>query len=137
MQTTGPAHAALRHPQQPMMGNCSQLLQPQRQRVPPHLQSIQHISILFQSHFQIRPVPLPKFQELIAQYGPPRRIYTNNGPPFTSNKFEQFLQYQHINHTMSSPTSPNPMASSSGRSKCSRLPSALAKMPEYPLKISY
>ena len=33
-------------------------------------------------------------QELIAQYGPPSRIYTDNGPPFASEDFKQFLQCQ-------------------------------------------
>ena len=44
-----------------------------------------------------------KLQELIPQYGPPIRIYTDNGHPFVSEDFKQFLEHQHINHTTSSP----------------------------------
>ena len=37
---TGSANAAQRHPQWPMAEDCSWLLPPQRQRVPPHLHSV-------------------------------------------------------------------------------------------------
>ena len=45
-------------------------------------------------------------QELISQYGLPCLLYTDNGPPFVSEKLAQFLQHNHIDHvTSSSPLS--------------------------------
>ena len=44
-----------------------------------------------------------KCQDIISRYGPPRHIYIHNSPPF--DEFMQFLQWQHINHTTSSPHS--------------------------------
>ena len=44
-----------------------------------------------------------KLQELISPSGPPSHIYIDNGPPFVSNEFMHFLQWQHIDHTTSSP----------------------------------
>ena len=52
-------------------------------------------------------------QELISQYGLPGMLYSNNGPPFTSNELTQFLQCNHIDNITSSTTSPGLMASSS------------------------
>ena len=42
-----------------------------------------------------------KLQGLIFQYGPCSHIYTDNSPPFMSDEFTQFLQWQHIDHTTS------------------------------------
>ena len=44
-----------------------------------------------------------KVQELISMYRPHNHIYTDNSPPFASHEFMQFLQWQHIDHTTSSP----------------------------------
>ena len=43
-----------------------------------------------------------KLQELITQYRPPSLIYTDNGPPFVSQEFTQFVQQQYIDHITSS-----------------------------------
>ena len=40
-----------------------------------------------------------RIQDLICQCGPPRRIYTTNGPPFTWEDFVWFVQQQLIEHT--------------------------------------
>ena len=45
-------------------------------------------------------------QELISQYGLPCLIYTDNGPPFASDEFMQFLQHNYIDHITSSPHFP-------------------------------
>ena len=47
-----------------------------------------------------------KLQELISQYGPPSLIYKDNGPPFASEEFVQFLQWQLIDHITPSPHFP-------------------------------
>ena len=51
------------------------------------------------------PVTL-KIKSLISQYGPPRRLSTDNGPPFSSETFAKFMQQQHIEHITSSPYYP-------------------------------
>ena len=47
-----------------------------------------------------------KFKSLISQYGPPRRLSTDNGPPFSSEAFAKFMQQEHIKHITSSPHYP-------------------------------
>ena len=47
-----------------------------------------------------------KLKSLISQYGPPRRLSTDNGPPFSSETFATFMQQQHIEHITSSPHYP-------------------------------
>ena len=42
-------------------------------------------------------------QELISQCRPPALLYMDNGPPFASDEFAQFLQRHHIDHVTSSP----------------------------------
>ena len=54
---------------------------------------------------QSQPFPTSK-QELITQYRPPSIIYTDNGPPFTSEEFEKFLHCQYIEHITFSPYFP-------------------------------
>ena len=44
--------------------------------------------------------------ELISQYRPPSMLYTNNGPPFTSEELTEFLMCQCIKHSISSPHLP-------------------------------
>ena len=44
-----------------------------------------------------------KTQELVSQYRPPpRRLLTDNRPPFLSHNFAQYLQKHHIEHVISS-----------------------------------
>ena len=47
-----------------------------------------------------------KFKSLISQYGPPRRLSTDNGPPFSSETFAKFMQQEHTEHITSSPHYP-------------------------------
>ena len=47
-----------------------------------------------------------KLKSLISQYGPPRRLSTDNGTPFSSETFAKFMQQQHIEHITSSPHYP-------------------------------
>ena len=47
-----------------------------------------------------------KLQNLISQYGPPKRLYSDNGPPFSSKAFQKFLTSQYIDHITSSPLYP-------------------------------
>ena len=47
-----------------------------------------------------------KFQNLISQYGPPKRLFSDNGPPFSSKAFQRFLTSQYIDHITSSPLYP-------------------------------
>ena len=44
--------------------------------------------------------------ELISQYGPPMSLSTDNGPPFASNEFTEFLMCHCIAHHTSSPQFP-------------------------------
>ena len=44
--------------------------------------------------------------ELISQYGPPMSLSTNNGPPFASDEFAEFLMCHCIAHHKSSPPFP-------------------------------
>ena len=47
-----------------------------------------------------------KLQNLISQYGPPKRLYSDIGPPFSSKAFQKFLTSQYIDHITSSPLYP-------------------------------
>ena len=47
-----------------------------------------------------------KLQNLISQYGPPKRLFSDNGPPFSSKAFQRFLTSQYIDHITSSPLYP-------------------------------
>ena len=47
-----------------------------------------------------------KLKSLISQYGPPKSLSTDNGPPFSSEAFANFMQQHHIEHTTSSPLYP-------------------------------
>ena len=47
-----------------------------------------------------------KLKSLISQYGPLRSLSTDNGPPFSSETFANFMQQHHIEHIMSSPLYP-------------------------------
>ena len=46
---------------------------------------------------------IKKLQNLISQYGPPKRVFSDNGPPFSSEAFQKFLVSQYIDHITSSP----------------------------------
>ena len=47
-----------------------------------------------------------RIKSLISQYGPPKTLSTDNGPPFSSEAFTQFMQKEHIDHITSSPHYP-------------------------------
>ena len=44
-----------------------------------------------------------RIKSLISQYGPPKTLSTDNGPPFSSEAFTQFMQKEHIDCITSSP----------------------------------
>ena len=43
-----------------------------------------------------------RIKSLISQYGPPKTLSTDNGPPFSSEAFAQFMSKEHIEHITSS-----------------------------------
>ena len=43
-----------------------------------------------------------RIKSLISQYGPPKTVSTDNGPPFSSEAFAQFMSKEHIEHVTSS-----------------------------------
>ena len=47
-----------------------------------------------------------RIKSLISQYGPPKTLSTDNGPPFSSEAFAQFMSKEHIEHITSSPLYP-------------------------------
>ena len=47
-----------------------------------------------------------KLKSLTSQYGPPRSLSTDNGPPFSSETFANFMHQHHIEHITSSPLYP-------------------------------
>ena len=47
-----------------------------------------------------------KLQNIISQYGPPKRFFSDNGPPFSSEALQKFLASQYIEHITSSPYYP-------------------------------
>ena len=47
-----------------------------------------------------------KLQNLISQYGPPKRFYSDNGAPFLSEAIQKFLALHNIDHITSSPHYP-------------------------------
>ena len=53
----------------------------------------------------VEPLTL-KLKSLISQSGPPRRLSTDSGPPFSSETFAKFMQQQHIEDITSSPHYP-------------------------------
>ena len=49
---------------------------------------------------------IKKLQNLISQYGPPKKFFSDNGPPFSSEAFQKILASQYIDHITSSPHYP-------------------------------
>ena len=49
---------------------------------------------------------IKKLQNLISQYGSPKRFFSDNGPPFSSEALQKFLASQYIDHINSSPHYP-------------------------------
>ena len=47
-----------------------------------------------------------KFTQLFSQYGNPKSLTTDNGPPFSSEPFAQFMSNQRVEHITSSPHYP-------------------------------
>ena len=47
-----------------------------------------------------------KFTQLFSQYGNPKSLTTDNGPPFSSEAFAQFMSTQRVEHITSSPHYP-------------------------------
>ena len=48
-----------------------------------------------------------KFTQLFSQYGTPKRLTTDNGPPFASETFAKFMLNQRVDHITTSPHYPN------------------------------
>ena len=86
----------------PVAGEYSQLLQPQRQGLPTCLWSVQQVPLPMQSHFQVSPFPFPKPTRTHHPIWTPSRFYTDDGLPFASEDFEQFLLHQCMDHITSS-----------------------------------
>ena len=49
---------------------------------------------------------IQKFTQLFSQYGNPKSLTTDNGPPFSSKSFAQFMSIQRVEHITSSPHYP-------------------------------
>ena len=49
---------------------------------------------------------IQKLMKLFSQYGNPKSLTTDNGPPFSSEVFAQFMSTQRIEHITSSPHYP-------------------------------
>ena len=49
---------------------------------------------------------IQKFTQLFSQYGNPKSLTTDNGPPFSSEDFAQFMSTQRVEHITSSPHYP-------------------------------
>ena len=49
---------------------------------------------------------IQKFTQLFSQYGNPKSLTTDNGPPLSSEVFTQFMSTQRVEHTTSSPHYP-------------------------------
>ena len=49
---------------------------------------------------------IQKFTQLFSQYGNPKSLTTDNGPPFSSEVFAQFMNTQRVEHITSSPHYP-------------------------------
>ena len=49
---------------------------------------------------------IKKLQNLISQYGPPKKIFSDDGSPFLSEALQMFLASQYIDHITSSPHYP-------------------------------
>ena len=47
-----------------------------------------------------------KLTQLFSQYGTPKCLTTDNGPPFASEPFAEFLLNQRVDHIISSPHYP-------------------------------
>ena len=47
------------------------------------------------------------FQHLLAVYGLPEQIVSDNGPQFTSEEFTKFLQANGVKHSQCSPYNPS------------------------------
>ncbi|XP_063381271.1 uncharacterized protein K02A2.6-like [Cydia fagiglandana] len=62
---------------------------------------------------EIFPVPstaakftVNKLSELFSRFGNPRQVVTDNGPPFTSNEFDNFIKNERIEHVFTPPYHP-------------------------------
>ena len=51
-------------------------------------------------------IVIQKFTQLFPQYGNPKSLTTDNGPPFSSEVFAQFMRMQRVEHITSSPHYP-------------------------------
>ena len=60
---------------------------------------------------------IKKLQNLISQYGPPKRFFLHNGPLFSSEVLQNFLTSQYIDHITSSPITPNQIVLLKGKLK--------------------
>ena len=41
---------------------------------------------------------IPKLQQLFAQYGPAKQLFTDNGQPFFFRKFTAYMMHQQVQH---------------------------------------
>ena len=80
------------------------------------------------------PFLIQKTQELIAQYRASRSLHTDNRSLFCRKNLSNSYDASSSSTSPLAPTTTGPMVSLSGRSRCSRPPSAPSKMPELPSK---
>ena len=63
-------------------------------------------SFIYQTSSKSADSIIGKLQNLISQYGPPKRFFSNNGQPFSSEALPKFLALQYIDDITSSPNYP-------------------------------
>ena len=61
---------------------------------------------MYQTSSKVADPIIQKLQNLISQDGPPRRLFTDNRPPFSSEDLAKFLLSQCIGHITSLPHYP-------------------------------
>ena len=49
---------------------------------------------------------IPKLDKIFSAYGIPKKLTTDNGPPFTSNEFKKFAKYLGVEHKRTTPLWP-------------------------------
>ena len=61
---------------------------------------------IYQTPFKTTKSIIKKLQNLISQYGPPKRFFSVIGPPFSSEALQKILASHYIDHITSSPLYP-------------------------------
>ena len=77
---------------------------------------------------------IQKFQNIMSQDDFPSILYSDNGPPFTAEEFEPFLQRQYINHITSSPHFHQSNGFIEQQVKILKTTLSTSKLPEHPLR---